>query len=164
MVNRINISEESWNDFIEKVITKNFQYNRYTIFPALECIMTHIQTICEIYRRFPNTCIELLNQVVAPFTPTEYEEKVINPILALAAQEPALELVANSLRTLRHFFGDYPDFLNRTFQHQIRLMQSENKLQTFVELCKKLCTDAVTETVNSINQSLSNVPSLPSLS
>ncbi|MGE3320416.1 MAG: hypothetical protein AB7I18_14080 [Candidatus Berkiella sp.] len=151
MLDAISVSEESWAALIENVVLKNYQYYRYTIFPALECIMSNIQTIFEIYHQYPETCIALLEQAVMPFSPKEYEDRVIAPIMALVDEDPAHGLIVDSLRNLRRFLGDNPEFLNRTFQHQIQSLSSEDKLREFCTLCQKLCTEAVSETVNHIN-------------
>lgn len=162
MVNNIAITDERWQEMAEEIITQHFEQGRYITQPVLESIFNNIQTICEVYTQFPDTCVVLLQQVVADFDADDYEKNVLTPIQELACIEPAVAFVHDSLLFIRRFFGDNPTFLTETFHHQIAAITSkpnETKLQTFSEICKNLCISAVNKTVNEINLSATPRPS-----
>lgn len=142
-----------WDQLIEKLLLSHFQYGRYPLFPALSTITDNIETVWEVYSKYPQTCINLLKQVATPCSKEEYEQKVLAVIKDRCKVEPALEYLASSLSILRKFMGDDPNFINSTFRHEIAMLNGENKNDEYLKIVDKTCRQAIKETIDNIQNS-----------
>lgn len=146
------LSDDTWETMTETLLTEHFQYGRQALYPVINCIMTDLQTICEIYRSHSDTCVNLLEQAMMSFTKNDYEQMVIAAIEAHCDEEPALWPLVDSLRNLRKYIGDYPSDLAKPFHREIALLPGEQKTQQFSELVESICRTATQQTVDNINQ------------
>ncbi len=146
------ISDDTWENLTESLLKAHFQYGRQALYPAINCIMTDIQTVCEIYRSYHDTCINLLEQVMKPFTKEQYEELVLAEIEVECEAQPALWPLVDSLRNLRKYIGDNPLELAKTFHREIALLPGEQKTELFSELLENICRTATHKTIDNIHQ------------
>lgn len=147
-----NINDETWENLTERLLNQHFLYGRQPLYPVISCIITDLQTVCEIYRSYGDTCINLLEQVMMDFSQNEYEDLVLGVIESKCEEQPALWPLVDSLRNLRKYIGDYPSDLNKTFHREISMLPGESKTTMFAELVEDICRTAVQETVDNINQ------------
>lgn len=152
----IEIRDEQWDALTEQLLTAHFQYGRQALYPLIESIITNLQTVCEIYRPYPDTCIRLLEQLSLPFSKKDYEEQIIAPMMTFIEEQPAIVILAESLVNLRKFLGDDPSFLNKSFHREIALLPGLNKTEQFEQLCQDLCNSALIEIISIIQPEKTN--------
>lgn len=146
------ISDDTWENLTESLLKAHFKYGRQALYPAINCIMTDIQTVCEIYRSYHDTCVNLLEQVMKPFTKEQFEELVLAEIETECDNEPALWPLVDSLRNLRKYIGDNPLELAKTFHREIALFPDEHKTQVFSKLVEDICRTTIQQTIDDIHQ------------
>ena len=144
-----NNSEE----MIKHLLLPHFKYSQGAFVPALEIICENIGTIMEVQANFPGTCMKLLLQVKEPFTKEEYEQGVLSKIRVASRKDPVYQIVETSLRNLRKFLGDDPDFLSKTFHREINYIKQPNRLEIFQEVAYKACCEAIDIAVKEIEMS-----------
>lgn len=147
----IRIADELWDTLKENLLAEYFQYGRQALYPVIEIIITNLQSLCEVYRNYPDVCINLLNQVMQDFTKAEYEEKILTPISNFVEQEPALQIVVENLRNLRKFLGENPSFVEEVFSREINILKDENKAEIYREITTDVCKKSITKTIELIN-------------
>lgn len=150
MLGSFEVNDEQWTALTETLLLANFQYGRQALYPVIESIITNLQAICEVYGHHSQTCTQLLTQVTLSFNKEEYESRVLAPIMACSAKEPALELIVESLRNLRKFLGDDMEYISNSFSREVALLPTENRTELFKRLCRTLCLKAIQETIQTI--------------
>lgn len=148
----LSLNDEHWEALTEELLIKHFQYGRQALHPAINCIVNDLQTVCEVYRSYPETCANLLEQAMMNFSKQEYEEQVLAATEANCEEEPALWPLVDSLRNLRKYIGDNPSELAKTFHREIALLPNENKTKLFCELINEICHDATKRTIMDIRK------------
>lgn len=152
------LSNETCEKLIEKIHLEYFQYGRQPFNSALSAVIDNLQTICEVYRKFPLTCIQLLEQVQKRVSAQQYREKVLVPILAKyqAAKDQndsslnGLYFIAESLECLRKFMGDDEKFLTTTFARDITMLTGCDKQKTYCDVVDKMCRSLITASIEDI--------------
>ena len=148
----------NWDETIERLLTRYFQYGRQPLHPVLLIISENIQIVWEIYRNHPETCINLLRQIAMPFTKEEYEKKILAPIKKHAQKNKPLKPLPYSLIILRKMMGDDPQFISDTFHREINMIKKENKTKVYKEIVKELCEIMLNEAIEKITAYQSTLP------
>lgn len=147
-----NIDDTIWESLTENLLKQHFQYGRQALYPVISCMVTDLQTVCEIYRSYPDTCMNLLEQAMMAFSKDNYENMVIASIEEHCDEEPALWPLVDSLRNLRKYIGDYPSELAKTFHREIAMLPGEQKTQLFCNLVESMCRKLTKNTVYQIKE------------